>query len=152
MADDSGAYLELKAGKFTFRFPKDLHYSAAGLWIRQDGSLLRIGLSDFAQQRNGDIAFVNLVPAGTTLDVGDEMACIETVKVDISLPSPVKGVILETNPDVGEAPELINQDPYGKGWIALVRTENKEPPPSGIFDAASYVDLARRQVEAELKP
>jgi glycine cleavage system H protein len=150
MADDT-THLELTVDKFTFRFPRDLHYSEAGLWMRQEGSLVRLGLSDFAQQRNGDIAFANLVPAGTTLNFGDEVASIETVKVDISLPSPVKGIILEVNSAIQEAPELINQDPYGRGWIAVVQPECLERPLFGVLDAEAYVALVREQAETELK-
>jgi glycine cleavage system H protein len=108
-------------------------------------------LSDLAQQRNGDIAFANLTPAGTVLDIGDEVASIETVKVNISLPSPVKGIIQEVNSALQEAPELINQDPYGMGWIAAVEPEDLEPQLSGLLDAEAYVDLARQQAEAELQ-
>jgi glycine cleavage system H protein len=150
MAEDA-THLELKVDKFTFRFPCELHYSEAGLWIRQEGSLVRIGLSDFAQQRNGDIAFANFAPPGTMLNVGNEVASIETVKVNISLPSPVKGTILEVNSALQDAPELINQDPYGKGWIAVVQPEDRDLTWSEILDAEAYVDLVREQAEAELK-
>jgi len=144
-------HLELPIDKFIFRFPKDLYYSEAGLWIRQEGGLIRLGLSDFAQQRNGDIAFANLLPAGTVLNVGDELASIETVKVSLSLPSPLKGTIVENNAAVSDAPELINQDPYGKGWIAVVRPDSQEMPIRGILDAEAYIALISDQVEAELK-
>jgi glycine cleavage system H protein len=150
MTEDSGTYLELTVDKFTFRFPKDLHYSEAGLWIKREGSTIRLGLSDFAQQRNGDIAFANLLPAGTALDVGDELASIETVKVNLSLPSPLKGTIVENNTAVSDAPELINQDPYGRGWIALVQPQELELPADGIFDAETYLGLVKSQAEAEL--
>jgi len=71
--------LELTVDKFTFRFPRDLLYTDAGLWFKREGGLIRMGLSDFAQQRNGDIAFANLALPGTALDPGDELASIETV-------------------------------------------------------------------------
>jgi glycine cleavage system H protein len=151
MAHDPNDSLELTVDKFIFRFPKDLLYSEAGLWIRQEGNLLRVGLSDFAQQRNGDIAFANLMPPGTVLQTDDEIATIETVKVNISLPSPVKGKILDTNSALQESPECINQDPYGKGWMVVVEPEDLNLQMSGALDAQSYVDLARRQAEVELK-
>jgi len=151
MAHEPNEHLELRIDKFTFRFPKTLRYSEAGLWIKREGSLVRLGLSDFAQQRSGDIAFANLAPAGTVLDVGDEVASIETVKVNVSLPSPVKGTIRAVNSSLQEAPELINQDPYGKGWIAVVESEALELPLSQLLDAEAYFDLARHQAEAEMK-
>ena len=90
MAHDPNKHFELKVDKFTFRFPKDLQYSETVLWIRREVRLVRLGLSDFAQQRNGDIAFATLTPAGSVMDVGDEIGSIETVKINLSLPSPVK--------------------------------------------------------------
>ena len=143
--------LEVTVDKFTFRFPKELSYSEAGLWIRQEGNLFRLGLSDFAQQRDGDIAFANLMPRGTVLAVDDEIASIETVKVNISLPSPVKGKILEINSGLQESPEWINQDPYGKGWMAVVEPEGPNAQPMEVLDAQSYLDLAKHQAEAELR-
>lgn len=149
MAHDPNEHLELRIDKFTFRFPKSLRYSEAGLWIRREGSLARLGLSDFAQQRNGDIAFANLAPIGTELDAGDEVASIETVKVNISLPSPVKGTITEVNSALREAPELINQEPYSSGWIAVLQPEDLAGDLCKLLDASAYLELARQQAEAE---
>ncbi len=151
MTQNSDDSLTLKVDKFTFRFPKDLSYSDAGLWMRREGDLFRLGLSDFAQQRNGDVAFANLMPPGTALAVDDEIGSIETVKVNLSLPSPVKGNILEVNSGLEESPEWINQEPYGRGWMMLVRPEDPNQPPKGVLDARSYLNLAKQQVEAELK-
>ena len=151
MIHDANGHLALTVDKFTFRFPKDLRYSEAGLWVRQEGNVVRIGLSDFTQQRNGDIAFANLAPAGTALDVGDEVASIETVKVNISLPSPVKGTIVEINPALQQMVELINQEPYGRGWMALVQAADLEHGTGTLLNAEAYLELARRQAEAELQ-
>lgn len=151
MTYDPNDHLELTVDKFTFRFPKDLRYSEAGLWVRQEGNVARIGLSDFAQQRNGDIAFANLAPAGTTLDVGDELASIETVKVNLSLPSPLKGTIVEINPALQQMAELINQDPYGRGWMAVVQAADLEHDTGTLLAVEAYLELARQQAEAELK-
>ncbi len=144
--------IKLTVDKFIFSFPLNLRYSDAGLWIRQEENLARIGLSDFAQQRNGDIAFANLPTAGSVLGLGDEIASIETVKVNISLRSPVKGKIVEINTALGESPELINQDPYGKGWMVVLQVENLEQEMRKLLDAEAYSMLARQQAEAELKP
>jgi glycine cleavage system H protein len=151
MADDLDESFELTIDKFTFRFPKDLKYSEAGLWIRREGNRLRLGLSDFAQQRSGDIAFANLTPPGTELKAGDEVASIETIKVNVSLPSPVTGTILEVNAAVKEAPELINLEPYTKGWMAIMQAEDLEAQLAGLLNAETYVALAKEQAETELK-
>jgi glycine cleavage system H protein len=151
MAHDPNNVLELMVDKFIFRFPKDLYYSESGVWIRREENRVRIGLSDFAQQRSGDIAFANLTAPGTALEVDDEIATVETVKVNVSLPSPLKGKILEVNSALQESPEWINQDPYGRGWIALVEPEGLEQQMSNLLEVDRYVDLAREQAEAELK-
>jgi glycine cleavage system H protein len=110
MVEDRNEQLRLTVDKFTFQFPRDLHYSEAGLWISLEGGLVRVGLFDFARQRSGDIAFANLVQAGTALDAGNEVASIETVKVNISLPTPIGGIVLEVHTILQESPELINQE------------------------------------------
>ncbi len=148
---DPNEQFELRLDKFTFRFPRSLRYSEAGLWMRPEGSLVRLGLSDFTQQRSGDVAFANLVPAGNAVGVGDEVASIETVKVNLSLPSPVRGIIKEINSALQEFPELINQDPYGKGWIAVVQPEGRKLLLTETMEAEAYVELARQQAAAELK-
>jgi glycine cleavage system H protein len=151
MANDPNDNIELTVDKFIFQFPKNLQYSEAGLWVRQEGGLLRMGMSDFAQQRNGDIAFASLAPIGTVLDIDDEIASIETVKVNISFPSPIKGTIVEINTNLQEFPELINQEPYGKGWMVVVQPENLERDLGALMTAEAYSGLARQQAEAELK-
>jgi glycine cleavage system H protein len=142
--------LKLTVDKFIFRFPKELRYTEAGLWIRQEDNLLRIGMSDFAQQRNGDIAFAALLPAGAMVDTGDEIAAIETVKISISLPSPVKCKVVEINSSLLESPEVINQDPYGKGWIAVIQPENPDWDLNALMTAEAYLALAWQQAETEL--
>ena len=141
--------IKLIVDKFIFHFPADLKYSEAGLWIRRENSLVRLGLSDFAQQRSGDIAFINPAPAGSVLDAGDEIASIETVKVNISLPAPAKGTIVEVNEILQESPELINQDPYGGGWIAVLRVEGQEWETGELLDAEAYSNLAKQQAEQD---
>ena len=151
MPDYPNDDLQLTVDKFIFRFPKGLRYSDAGLWIRQEDGLLRIGVSDFVQQKNGDVAFATLTSTGSVLDVGDEIASIETVKVILSLPSPAKGNVVIANPTLQESPELINQDPYGIGWLAVVQPEDLKRDLDRLMTAEAYSSLARQQAEAELK-
>jgi glycine cleavage system H protein len=143
--------IQLTIDKFIFTFPEDLKYSEAGLWIRQEDGVVRVGLSDFVQQRSGDIAFANLMPAGTAVNADDEIASIETVKVNIILPCPVKGTIVEVNPILKESPEWMNQEPYGRGWLAVLRVGEPEKELSKLLDAEAYCELAREQAETELK-
>jgi glycine cleavage system H protein len=143
--------IKFTVDKFIFRFPKKLLYSPDGLWIRQENGLLRIGLADYLQQSNGDIAFATLASTGSELNEGDEIASIETVKINFSLPSPMKGRIIEVNALLQDSPELINLEPYGKGWFVVLQPENPEQDCAALMTAESYSNLARQQAEAELK-
>lgn len=143
--------LEITVDKFIFRIPETLLFSEAGIWVAVDGPLARLGLSDFAQQVNGDIAFANVAPVGTEIRAGDEFGSIETVKVNVGLPSPVKGRILEINPLLQDTPEAINQDPYGKGWMVVTQLLDWEKDKAALLDAPRYLTRVKEQAEAELK-
>ncbi len=143
--------LEVTVDKFIFRVPEALLFSDAGIWVAIEGSRARLGLSDFAQQVNGDIAFANVEPAGTELQLGDEFGSIETVKVNVSLPSPVKGKIVEVNSLLQDAPEAINQDPYGKGWMVVMELLDWERDKTTLLDASRYIVRVKEQAEAELR-
>ena len=108
-------YLEVTVDKFTFKVATDRFYTREGVWALPEADRVRIGLSDFLQQRSGDIAFAEIKPVGTTLAVGDEVASIETIKVNVALSSPVSGKVIEVNPAMDTAPEAINQDPIWRG-------------------------------------
>jgi glycine cleavage system H protein len=147
----SGQILKVTIDKFTFVIPRALAYSETGVWVKREGSRARLGLSDFAQQHSGDVAFARVKPVGTDLESGEEFADIETVKVNVSFPSPVKGTIVEINPSLEEAAELINQDPYGKGWLAVVELADWESARSQLLDADAYSALVKDQAETEMK-
>jgi glycine cleavage system H protein len=146
----SDKILELPVDKFLFRFPSDLHYSEAGIWVRFEGNRARIGLSDYTQQRNGDVAFAEPKEEGTQVRFGDEVAIVETIKVNLSIPAPVTGKVVEVNGELLASPELVNQDPYGKGWLAVLEVEADEAAGRGLKTAAEYLVLAKVQAEAEV--
>ena len=143
--------LRVTIDKFTFLVPRGLWYSEAGVWVKSEGNRARLGLSDFAQQHSGDVAFAKVRPVGTKLGSGDEFADIETVKVNVSFPSPVKGTIVEINLSLEGAAELINQDPYGKGWLAVLELTDWENDRTGVLDAKAYSALVKDQAEAEMR-
>ena len=147
----SGATLELAVDKFRFRFPSDLYYSEAGIWVKFEGRRARIGLSDFIQQRNGDVAFAEIKEAGTTVRVGEELGVLETIKVNLSLPAPCCGTVVEANPDLDASPELVNQDPYGKGWLAVMDVVDCDAARGSLKTAGEFLDRARAQAEAEVR-
>jgi glycine cleavage system H protein len=144
-------YLEAKVGKFTFKVAADRFYNTEGVWALANGGILRIGLSDFLQQRSGDIAFADIKPEGTVLVVGDEAAAIETIKVNIILSSPVAGRIMRINPLMESAPETINQDPYGEGWLCEIEAADWENNHKNLLDGTAYFARMKREAENEVK-
>jgi glycine cleavage system H protein len=144
-------YLETTVDKFIFRVAADRAYTREGLWALTEGSRVRIGLSDYLQQRSGDIAFAEVKPVGTVLSAGDEVATIETVKVNIILPSPVAGKVEDVNPAMANTPEVVNQDPYGQGWLAVIEANALEEDQSKLLSPLAYLELIRDEAEEEVK-
>jgi len=144
-------FLETTVDKFTFKVAKDRYYTGEGVWAKPEGSRVRIGLADFLQQRSGDVAFAEVKPAGTAVAFGDEIAVIETIKVNVSLASPVHGAVAETNPAMATAPEAINQNPYGAGWLVVIEATDWEADRIRLLDAEAYFRLMRGQAEEEAK-
>ena len=144
-------YLEFTIDKFIFRIADDRFYTNDGLWVKLENSHLRIGVSDYLQQRSGDVAFAEIKPAGTVLVVGDELAVIETIKVNISLVSPVEGAVLEINPLIATSPEVINQDPYETGWLAVIGSKVPEGSLQNLVDPQSYYLKIKKDAEQELE-
>jgi glycine cleavage system H protein len=147
--------LEITIDKFTFRIAPDRWYTREGVWVfprpQGEGSGVRVGLSDFLQQRSGDIAFAEIKPIGTPLAAGDEVASIETIKVNVALSSPVNGEVIEVNAALETAPEAINQDPYGVGWLAVIAPTDWDADRSQLLDAAAYFEVVKREAEEEMK-
>ena len=144
-------YLELTVDKFTFKIAADRFYMRTGLWVLPETAGVRIGLSDFLQQRSGDIAFVEIKPIGAVLTAEDEVAAIETIKVNVALNSPVSGTVIEVNPTMEIAPEAINQDPYGAGRLAVLSAPEWEVDRARLLDAAAYFEAIKREVAEEMK-
>jgi len=144
-------FLELTIDKFTFRVATDRWYSDEGVWAKPEGTNVRIGLSDFVQQRSGDVAFAEVKPVGTTLAVGDEVAVIESIKVNVSVPTPVTGKIVESNPTMRDAPEVMNHDPFGDGWLAVVEPADWEADKGRLLDAQGYFARMKKEAEEEAK-
>jgi glycine cleavage system H protein len=144
-------FLVTTVDKFIFKVAADRYYTSEGLWARAEGQQVWIGLTDFLQQRSGDVAFAEVKPEGTILAAGDEVAVIETIKVNISLISPASGTVVEVNPAMETAPEAINQDPYGEGWLARLEAANWEADRARLLDAQAYFTLMKGQAEEEAK-
>ncbi len=146
-----GEMLKVTVDKLIFLVPMGRFYSDAGVWVNPEGARARLGLSDFVQQSSGDVAFVNVKPVGTRLQAGDEFADIETVKVNVTFPVPIAGTIVEINSSLAEAAELINQDPYGKGWLAVIELADWENDRGRLLDPEAYLAVVKEQAEAEME-
>jgi len=144
-------FLETTVDKFTFKVATDRSYTSEGVWVKEDNGRFRIGLSDFVQQRSGDVAFADVKPEGKVLAAGDELAAIETIKVNITYSSPVNGKIVEVNPAMSDAPEAINQDPYGMGWLAVMEVADWEAQRAKLLDPQAYFKIMKGQAEEEAK-
>ncbi len=141
-------YLEAAVDKFVFRIAADCRYSNADVWAKREANRIRVGLTDYLQQKSGDVAFVNLKPGATVVAAGDELAALETIKVDLVIPSPLAGRVVVVNQALAERPELVNADPYVDGWLVEI-----EPDAWADFealpDAQSY--LPEMQARAEME-
>ena len=102
-------------------FPQNLKYTNEHEWIRVEGDIAYVGITDYAQEQLGDIVFVDIPTVGETLEAGETFGTIEVVKTISDLFLPVAGEVLEQNEALEENPELVNKDPYGEGWLIKVK-------------------------------
>lgn len=120
--------------------PEDLRYSSDHEWVRNEGDLLRVGITDFAQDNLGDVVFVQLPEVGAVLSAGSSFGEIESTKSVSDLYAPVDGEVVEVNGELENRPELVNSDPYGDGWICVVRPADPSQV-AGMLDPAAYQAL-----------
>ena len=142
-------YLETTVDKFIFKVATDRLYSAEGVWALADGNRIRVGVTDFLQQLNGDVAFAEVRPEGTAVASGDEVAAIETIKANVSVTSPVGGTVAEVNPAMELSPEAINQDPYGQGWLVVIDASDWPTDRDALLGPQAYFELMTAQAEEE---
>jgi len=141
-------YLELKADKFVFRAKKGLLYSRDEVWVSTEGNTVRVGVTDFAQRRGGDIVFIDISPPGTAVTRGGLLGSYETVKMVRDILSPVDGVIKGVNSALELKSEFINRDPYGEGWVAVIEPSTR---PEGLLSAEEYFEEMKGKVAEELR-
>lgn len=121
-------------------FPTNIKYTNEHEWIRWEGDTAYVGITDYAQQQLGDIVFIDVTTEGETLDKGEVFGIIEVVKTVSDLFLPIGGEILEVNPQLEEHPELVNQDPYGEGWIIKLKPTDASEL-DDLLDAAGYKEI-----------
>ena len=117
--------------------PSDLRYNSSHEWVRLEGDIATVGISDHAQEELTDVVFVELPLVGREVDAGDPTAVVESVKAASDIYAPIGGEVVEVNLEVEADPALVNTDPYGRGWIFKVRVKNAADV-EGLLDAAAY--------------
>lgn len=117
--------------------PENLKYTNEHEWISVEGEVATVGITAFAQGELGDIVFVEIETEGETLGKGETFGTIEAVKTVSDLFMPVEGKVLEINPDLEDSPELVNKDPYGKGWLIKISVSNPDEL-NELLSAAEY--------------
>jgi glycine cleavage system H protein len=122
--------------------PDDLRYTKDHEWVQMEGARARMGITDYAQDALGDIVFVQLPELGVVLDEGQSLSEVESTKSVSDIYAPVKGTVVEVNEDLVDAPQRLNEDPYGEGWICII-----EPDESASYGSLLDADAYRRLIE-----
>jgi glycine cleavage system H protein len=134
-------YPYLRSKSLTMNFPENLRYTKDHEWISLDGNTATIGITDFAQRELGDIVYVEVESIGKSFEAGEVFGTVEAVKTVSDLFLPVSGTVTELNPALANEPELVNSDPYGKGWMVKM-TVNNPADVQALLDAAAYAAVA----------
>ncbi len=124
--------------------PSNCRYNKTHEWVRIEGDTAVVGITEHAQEALGDITYVELPEAGARVEQGAECGSIESVKAAEDLYSPISGVVAEVNPELEDAPEIINQDPYGKGWMFKVKDFDPAELET-LLDAAAYDKMVEEE-------
>lgn len=117
--------------------PEELKYAKTHEWVRLEGDIATVGISDHAQSELGDVVYVDLPNAGRVLKAGDSFGSVESVKTVSDVYAPVSGEVVEANASLGAQSELVNEDPYGKGYMIKIRVENPAEV-EALLSASAY--------------
>ena len=126
----------------TLNLPSDLHYSDDHGWLRMDGELAVIGITDYAQDQLGDVVYVGLPQTGETMAKDQEYGSVESVKAVSELLMPIAGTILEINTELDDTPEIVNNDPYVAGWLLKIKPEDTTQIDQ-LLDREAYLNMIK---------
>jgi glycine cleavage system H protein len=124
--------------------PQDLRFHKEHEWIRVDGKKATVGISNFAQDALGDVVFVDVPKVGASFQAEDQLGEVESTKATSTIYTPVTGKVLQVNTELNDHPELLNQDPYGRGWIAVLELSNPDEV-NGLMTADQYTEFLQSQ-------
>jgi glycine cleavage system H protein len=125
-------------------YPDGLYYAESDEWIRIDGDIITVGISDYAQDALNDIVYVELPEVDDTISADESFGSVESVKAASDIYSPVSGTVIEVNNTLEDEPELINADPYGRGWLIKLRVDGSVDT-SDLMDAGAYSDYCENR-------
>ena len=123
-------------------FPEELRYTDDHEWAKQDGEGVKVGITDYAQDQLGDIVFAELPAVGDTFDKGAEFGTLESVKAVSELYLPISGEITAVNEEIADAPELVNNEPYGGGWMVTIKPSNAGELDT-LMDKEAYIAMLK---------
>jgi glycine cleavage system H protein len=126
----------------SFEVPEDCRYLDSHEWAREEDGLVRVGITDFAQDELGDVVYVELPATGDSLAAEDDFGVVESIKAVSDLYTPVSGTVVSTNDQLIDAPELVNESPYGDGWMLEL-----DPDEEGEFEQLLSPEAYRDQIE-----
>jgi glycine cleavage system H protein len=144
-------FLETTYDKFIFRVKEGYLYLKEDFWANIDGNSASVGISDFLQKSRGDVAFLETVEAGSEVRQGEGIGTIETIKATFAIIAPVTGRVMEINPKLEGSPYLLNEDPYGEGWIYKIELTRLEEDQKGLLSATDYLELMKAKIVEEMK-
>jgi glycine cleavage system H protein len=118
-------------------YPEDLRYTKEHEWVRQDGDVIVVGITDFAQDALGDVVYVDVPEVGTEVTAGQPFGEVESTKSVSDVYAPVTGVVVDRNGALADSPQLVNEDPYGEGWMITIEPSDRGQL-DGLLDASAY--------------
>lgn len=144
----SAGFLEATVDKFILRVKKGLRYSRAHIWVEVGEQGCSLGITDYAQMKDGDIIFLEFLPTEGVVEAGDPVALYETIKAALEVAAPFDCEVVEVNRALVERPELMNEDPYGEGWVARVEHVNRGDL-EVLLSPLAYFELMKEEAGAQ---
>jgi glycine cleavage system H protein len=129
-------------------FPQELRYTEQHEWIRAEGDRIRVGITDFAQDALGDVVYVDVPEVGTEVKAGQAFGEVESTKSVSDVYAPVSGTVVERNGTLSDAPETVNDDPYGQGWMIVIEPTDRSEL-EALLDASAYQQFTERESGTE---
>jgi len=144
----SAGFLEATVDKFILRVKIGLMYSRDHVWVEVGEQGCSLGITDYAQRKDGDIVFLELLPTGGVVEAGNPVALYETIKAALEVAAPFDCEVVEVNQALNERPELMNEDPYGEGWVARVEPVNRGDL-EALLSPEEYFELMKEDAGAQ---